>query len=41
LLSQEHKKKEVSLLNGLTGYFKPDMSQTSHILDSAKMQAAK
>jgi integrase len=40
-LSQEHKKKAVSLLNGLTGYVKPDMSQACHKLEAEKIQASK
>jgi len=35
-LSQEHKKKAVNLLNGLTPYVNSDMSQNCHILNSAK-----
>ena len=36
-LSQEHKKKAVNLLNGLTGYVKPDMSQNVTNPISAKI----
>jgi len=39
-LSQEHKKKAVSLLNGLTGFTKPDMSQNVTNSNPVKLQAA-
>jgi hypothetical protein len=39
-LSQEHKKKAVGLLNGLTGYVKNDMSQNCHISDSENLMAS-
>ena len=34
-LSQEHKKKAVNLLNGLTSYVKSDMSQNCHISENS------
>jgi integrase len=37
-LSQEHKKKAVNLLNGLTRSVKSDMSQNCHISESEKIQ---
>jgi len=40
-LSQEHKKKVVNLLNGLTGSVKIDMSQICHKSQSEISQAAK
>jgi len=39
-LSQEHKKKAVGLLNGLTGSIKTDMSQNCHISDSENLQVS-
>ena len=40
-LSQEHKKKAVNLLNGLTSSVKSDMSQNCHISEPAKLASAK
>ena len=40
-LSQEHKKKAVNLLNGLTSSVKSDMSQNCHISEPAKFASAK
>ena len=40
-ISQEHKKKAVNLLNGLTGCVISDKSQSGHIFGSGKIQVSK